>query len=336
MRVDQGAARSLDRNIRLKPLTPQRTSYRINRGVLLTAEVLWELDDEGLNTHFFNIPKTSAQRKTLWSKYYVAKVLFEAHAYLDEKAIYFVHTLDSRGRIYPQATYLNPQGSDLSRVLIAFSKGKPIKDADAKKWLANHGACCYGDGLSKKTYAERISWVDDHKSDILTLAKDPGKSLDFWKKADKPWAFLAWCLEWSAFCEEGYGYVSHLPVAVDGTCNGFQHFAALTLSPDMAAHVNVLPSDHPRDLYQHVAEQAKAMVEDRVRCLPWFSEIPFNALFDKYDGYGQSLYRISQRRNKNASEKNRSKIIYEAVEEDGKGPRNNKCYNFTGLFGNIE
>jgi DNA-directed RNA polymerase len=42
----------------------------------------------------------------------------------------------------------------------------------------------------------------------------------FWTEADQPWLFLAACLEWKRYKEEGYGMISHLPISMDGSCNG--------------------------------------------------------------------------------------------------------------------
>lgn len=43
--------------------------------------------------------------------------------YKDESAIWFAHNLDWRGRVYPLATCLSPQGDELSRALLEFANG---------------------------------------------------------------------------------------------------------------------------------------------------------------------------------------------------------------------
>lgn len=40
--------------------------------------------------------------------------------------------------------------------------------------------------------------------------------------------------------------MSQIPVAVDGSCNGLQHYAALALDKPGGLAVNVLPSDRPQ------------------------------------------------------------------------------------------
>lgn len=251
----------------------QKTAYRINVRIFRHAAAFWQRKDDALNTRFFRISRNIPKEKIFWQKYGVHKSLCEAHDYLDESTLYFVHTIDSRGRVYPQATYLNPQGADLSRALFVFAEGKPIEDREAERWLANHGACCYGGGLSRKTYDERLAWVRDHDEGIRHLADAPFQHLEFWGEADKPWGFLAWCLEWVEYRKAGLGFVSHLPVAVDGTCNGFQHLAALTRSSDIAARVNLLPGERPNDLYQAIADEAKRELDARAPRLRWYADL---------------------------------------------------------------
>lgn len=45
-------------------------------------------------------------------------------------------------------------------------------------------------------------------------------------------------------------YVSHLPVHMDGSCNGLQHYAALGRDEAGGKAVNLLPSDKPQDVYK--------------------------------------------------------------------------------------
>jgi len=53
----------------------------------------------------------------------------------------------------------------------------------------------------------------------------------FWTEADQPWLFLAACLEWKRYKEEGPGMISHLPISMDGSSNGYQHLSAMRLDP---------------------------------------------------------------------------------------------------------
>jgi Autographiviridae RNA polymerase len=147
---------------------------------------------------------------------------------------------------------LNPQGDDVNRALVTFANGKPITTDEQGSWLAIHGANCYG--IDKVSFVERVRWVERNERMILASAADPLENLD-WSKADEPWQFLAFCFEWAAFQREGFGFASSLPVRMDGTCNGLQHFSALLRDEKGGAAVNLIASEAPQDIYQHVADR---------------------------------------------------------------------------------
>jgi DNA-directed RNA polymerase len=68
-----------------------------------------------------------------------------------------------------------------------------------------HGANLYG--YDKAAFAERIDWVEERSDLILSTAVDPFADL-WWTEADKPWCFLAWCIEYARYLHEGDGFVS--------------------------------------------------------------------------------------------------------------------------------
>jgi len=188
------------------------------------------------------------------------RVLAVAESAKHWSAIYFPHSLDFRGRIYPVASYLTPQGADLSRALLLFANGKPV-DAQAARWLAIHGANCYGvspegQRISQWTFDQRVQWVEANEKYILEVAADPVSTF-WWVRAKDPLKFLAFSIEWSAYLQaksRGETFVSCLPVYQDGTCNGLQHFAALLRDERGGRSVNLVPQDTPQDVYQDVAE----------------------------------------------------------------------------------
>lgn len=190
------------------------------------------------------------------------KVLAVAEEVRDEAAIWFTWSVDFRGRLYPRSSYLSPQGSDVTRALLTFGEALPV-DADARKWLAIHGANCLGatsDGhkISQMTFAERVAYIERIESEILALAADPLDVPGLMLLADKPWMFLAFCLDWARLLgaeARGETYYSSLPVSVDGTANGLQHYSALTRDTELALKVNVIPSadGRPVDIYSTVA-----------------------------------------------------------------------------------
>ena len=182
----------------------------------------------------------------------VHNMLLTAEKYRNEAAIWFAHNLDWRGRIYPLSSHLSPQGEELHRALLEFADGVTLETDEAVEWLAIHGTGCFG--YDKVSFADRVRWVHEHEEQIRQTVAAP---LDYrwWTEADKPWMFLAWCFEWVGYLTEGKAYVSHIPVAMDGSCNGLQNFAAMLKHEETARAVNLIPSDVPNDIYQQVADK---------------------------------------------------------------------------------
>lgn len=186
-----------------------------------------------------------------------AAMVVEADGVRKVPAIYFPHRLDFRTRVYAATSALSTQGADQQKGVLRFSRGQPI--GDAADWLAIHGANCMGAcpmsgaKLDKAPFAERIAWVHRNHNLISTIAADWRGSLDLWSTADSPFQFLAFCQEWAGYMAEGAAFETHLPIAVDGSCNGLQHYAALMKDPTTAKAVNLLPSDSPADVYADVA-----------------------------------------------------------------------------------
>jgi DNA-directed RNA polymerase len=176
-----------------------------------------------------------------------------AERFSAEGAIYFPHNLDFRGRAYPVPLVLHPQGSDPVKGLLRFAEGKPLGH-DGERWLAIHGANTYG--VDKVSFDERVQWVEDNEAAIMRCAADPLGDL-WWTEADKPWCFLAFCFEWNEWAGGHYQdtFVSHLPIALDGSCNGLQHFSAMLLDAVGGRAVNLIPAAKPQDIYQVVADR---------------------------------------------------------------------------------
>ena len=182
----------------------------------------------------------------------VNSLISVADKYVNDEAIYFPHQMDFRGRIYACPQHLNPQGHDVAKGLLTFAKGKPIEDEKALGWLMIHAANTFG--FDKVSMEDRVAWVEEHIERIQAIAADPLADL-WWSEADKPWQFLATCFELAGVFEHGWGYVSHLPVALDGSCNGLQHFSALLKDPVGGRATNLVPSATPADIYQEVADR---------------------------------------------------------------------------------
>ena len=179
--------------------------------------------------------------------------------------IYFPYQMDWRGRMYPVTQLLSPQGNDATKALIRFADGVPLGD-DGAYWLAVHGANCFGE--DKVPFDQRVRWVEENEHHIRALVKDP-LGYTWWDQADQPWQFLAFCFEWSNMrLQEALGrpreeYVSHLPVGLDGSCNGLQHFSMLLRDDVGGKAVNLVPSELPADIYTAVGEAAARIMQSR-------------------------------------------------------------------------
>jgi DNA-directed RNA polymerase, mitochondrial len=175
-----------------------------------------------------------------------------------EEAIYFPHSLDFRGRVYPVPGTLNPQGDDQTKSLLTFAKGMPL-GSDGVRWLAIHLANVFG--VDKVPFADRIKWVMDNEERILDSAIDPLDGHRFWTEADSPWCALAACFEWAGYKAQGESFVSHLPIALDGSCNGLQNFSAMLKDSIGGAATNLMPQQKPADIYTQVMNVAAERVK---------------------------------------------------------------------------
>src|SRR5580693_10340565 len=107
----------------------------------------------------------------------------------------------------------------------------------------------------------RCASADRIQPQILDFAANPLRMHRFWTEADHPWLFLAACLEWKRYKEEGPGMISHLPISMDGSCNGYQHLSAMGLDPIGGRATNLLPRE-ARARAERERDSAKPLVMD--------------------------------------------------------------------------
>jgi len=205
----------------------------------------------------------SANRKNLGKRLQVAQVAAVARRFVG-RPIWFPHQMDFRGRLYCLPVGLNPQGPDYAKALLLFDRAYPIQDDRALGWLMITGTNRFG--VDKCSLVDRIAWVEQNEAAILGVDEDPwGPAYDFWTKADEPFQFLAFCFDYAAFKRHGWGYESRLPVGLDGSCNGLQHYSAALRDPEGGLAVNLVSGETPSDIYGIVAEKALSKVRDFLR-----------------------------------------------------------------------
>ena len=167
---------------------------------------------------------------------------------------YHIYTCDFRGRAYTACDLLSPQSSDFDRSLIHFAK--PIKQTEnGRYWLKVHLANLFDQ--DKLPFEDRIKWVDENLDNIQDTAKDPFETRWFWvsdkKKKNPSFQRLAAIFE---LCRTDG--LTQLPIQIDGSCNGVQHWAAIMRDVDLAYKVNLTGHKDPQDLYGFVADSMTA------------------------------------------------------------------------------
>lgn len=208
------------------------------------AEALRKWKAEARAVHGYNAANRS-KRVALSTK------LMLAGEVVDEKAIWFPHSLDFRGRIYPMSAELSPQSDDLSKSLLEFAEGKALGETGAF-WLHVHISNLFGN--DKVPFDERVSWTQAQHDKLMDSALRPLDGEKFWTTADDPFCALAACFEYAGWSMSGCSedYVSHLPIAMDGSCSGIQHFSAMLRDQRGAEAVNLTNTETPADIYTEV------------------------------------------------------------------------------------
>ena len=194
---------------------------------------------------------------------------------------YYFMEADYRGRVYYAEPYINYQSSDLSKAFLEFAEPKPMTTRGLE-WLMTHLASCYNQTFTKEELIEdnwtssnyvkhmeeeqledisvdkmsledRVRWSYKNLNEILRLGENKALS----DSAEKPWMFLAACIElFKSFdaINNGIVHMTHLPIPVDGTANGSQHSAAINKDTKTAKMVGIIQSDFPVDLYLKVGK----------------------------------------------------------------------------------
>jgi len=189
------------------------------------------------------------------------------------------HNFDYRGRVYHIPDF-GHHNIDFVRAIFEFANKKPITDDNdvfLMLQLANTA------GQDKKTLKKRLEWVVENKDAIIAAGKDFKTTYDFWGSQSKnSFQFLAACRDWALYKDakaNGQTYYSGLPVAMDATQSGVQHFAAAGRNKDEGAKVNLLPSDEPSDFYKLCLDRAINLIKANLESSK--AEIEANPLNDK-------------------------------------------------------
>ena len=185
--------------------------------------------------------------------------------------------LDYRGRMYNEESFLNYQGADLAKGLKLFYTPQLINES-GQFWLAVHTAASYNQSYQKdaipewceqdyKAYLESEG-LDDISVDKMTLNDRATWTTNNWEKilaceldmkAEKPVTFLACCYEWLQIRDTGY---TSIPVAIDGSNNGWQHLGAISKDTQTGKLVGLVPTVIQSDFYVQTAKRLISLTTD--------------------------------------------------------------------------
>ena len=215
--------------------------------------------------------------EAIFSKAKLLSIYPEFYQYVD---------IDYRGRIYYKEPFFNFQGSDMARALFLFKEGKALGPTGLK-WLYIHTASCYNQSYDVRSIPswctfDYASYLNKEGLESISVDKMTLEDREEWARqnldwimestdviidCEKPFSFLACCIEIKKIKEDPT-YQSQLPIPIDGTCNGYQHSAAIS-KDELTGHlVSLSPSNIQSDLY---VQAAKALIQ---RMPEWFEARP--------------------------------------------------------------
>lgn len=180
--------------------------------------------------------------------------LDQAEKFKEFEEIFFPYNMDFRGRAYPVPPHLSNVGSDLCRGVLKFAEAKPLGPRGLY-WLKVHLANFAG--KDKMSFDDRVKFVDDNLEQVRLSAEDPFAGERWWMSLEDPFQGLATCLEIidAIDCGNPESFLCSLPVHMDGSCNGLQHYAALGRDSVGGKAVNLCAYDEPQDVYVGVMHE---------------------------------------------------------------------------------
>jgi len=264
----------------------QETPYTINPVVLSTMQHVW-LHGGGMGVppaeNLPIPPRPDVEDDREWRV--KAEQVYRENARLVGRRIQFLKTMatavkyrrrvfffpwqyDFRSRLYPIPAFLQPQGPDMARGLLNFGDGKKLGKR-GMRWLMIRLSNCWG--VDKVSFQKRVEFSTklmlDAPADFDPLS-EAGKRL--WSDADEPWQALATVADIIAARNYEGGvenYISYLPVNVDGSNSGLQHFSAMLRDAEGAALVNLTDLPEPSDPYQNVSDAVECKVNEDCRTI---------------------------------------------------------------------
>lgn len=186
--------------------------------------------------------------KTVKGKLVAARLAIKiAEMFKDEPEIYFPHNFDYRGRIYPIPSSLTPQGDDISKGLLEFAHPTELTDEGVQVCYSYLASVW---GHDKEPFDKRVELGKGLMDDV---------NIDY-RNAEEPYVFCQ-VYDFLSEYEITFNPISRLAIAIDGSCNGLQHMAAITMDKIGGSYVNVGGENSRQDIYIAIAEHAASMMQ---------------------------------------------------------------------------
>lgn len=148
------------------------------------------------------------------------------------------------------------QGPDLAKSLLLFKEGVVINKEGVIK-LKLYAGRIYG-FIKNSSNKSILEWVDANYQNIIDIGSN------FWMKGKDPFRCLAASIELRGYESNKEKFITHLPIYIDGTCNGIQHLSSMASDTNLGEYVNLRISnddDVPQDLYRMMADKAKLEIK---------------------------------------------------------------------------
>ncbi len=176
-----------------------------------------------------------------------------AEEYQDDEQIYFPHSFDFRGRIYPLPIGLSPQGSDAVKSLLLYKNTQKLTER-GEKWNWAYLASLYGD--------DKLDFEDRVERGKQLLEAD-------YHEADEPYQFLSHQIEIKKWVKDS-NYIPNTRIHLDACNSGSQFTSAITGDKKGCLATNVIPTFNKdggqdrQDAYLLVAERSLKLTEQMI------------------------------------------------------------------------
>jgi DNA-directed RNA polymerase len=214
--------------------------WRINRRVLDVArKLLSERPEKPKRPPQWLIEKRDGRAlrvvHTLSETTALERTIDLAERLANHPRFYFRHSMDFRGRMYPEGEFLQYQGDDLACALLELADPRPVT-AEGRKALEIEFANHFGFARTAKAFKTSITQFFDDGGVLNRWAEAPLANRE-WLDRPHPWRVLA-----TAFALHYDDAAPHYPARIDCTSSVLQHYAAALRDEKAADLSNILPS----------------------------------------------------------------------------------------------